>query len=178
MQLAQYDYTRAVLLAIDDIAKGHTLTEACTRQSITAAQFRATVKANAELEALYSDALQACHDALAEALITIDRHVIYGQTDAKMAAVISKNIQWYLERVRRELYGQNSTLTVNVTADRAITEALERGRQRAIDRQAKLIEATAVDVTPADATPALDLAELELNPDEQAELARLLGFAD
>ncbi len=110
--------------------------------------------------------MSMAHDAMADALINIDNHEIHGQSDPKMAAVVSKNIQWVLERRDAKRYGQRVEHNHTVSADRIITSALELARTAVANVQT----APLIDVTPATpATPAV------VQSSEEDDLSDLLS---
>lgn len=80
---------------------------------------------------MYMEANIRGADAMADALLVIDNHPLYGSSDPKLAKVISDNIKWLLERRHRTIFGQNIVITHNVTADKAIISALVAARERA-----------------------------------------------
>lgn len=124
-----YDYVPAAMQAIDLIAEGKTETRACNLARISVAKFRKTVESAPELQELLTNA-QALHlDALRDALLEIDASEL-GSSDARMAGVKAKNLQWYLERADRARYGQKTEVSVNLTADKAIIDGLARARLR------------------------------------------------
>lgn len=126
-----YDYLPAVLYALDRMTDGMSETAACDDANITIGTFKNYIKNSRELQELYEEADQRGGDAMADALLTIDNHDVYGQSDPKMAKVISDNIKWYLEKRKSRKYGAKIDVNVNLTADRAITDALIAGRNRA-----------------------------------------------
>ena len=131
MMALPYDYYPAVLYAIDKISQGHTKTSACDEANINIATFDNYIKNDEVVQALYVEADQRGTDAMADALLTIDDHGIYGQSDPKMAKVISDNIKWLLSKRKSTTYGDKLVVEHNLTADKAITEALLAGRERA-----------------------------------------------
>lgn len=126
-----YDYMPAVLYAIDLISQGYSETAAVDASNISIAILRKYIKASPELQDMYEEADQRGGDAMADALLNIDNHHIYHQSDPKMAKVISDNIKWHLSKRKAKKYGDKIEVNVNVTADRAIVDALNAGRQRA-----------------------------------------------
>lgn len=114
---------------------------------------------------MFTDAEQRSYDAMAEALVDIDNHAIHGQSDPKMAKVISDNIKWLLSKRRSKEYGERITVDHTITADKAITDALAAGRKRA----ALTVDAEYIDVTPA------ALIDNVVEQSEEAMLADLLS---
>lgn len=139
-----YDYYPAVLYALNEISQGRTLTDACDRANISVYVFDKYVKNDAELQAMYEDAVQRGNDAMADALVNIDNHKIHGQSDAKMAKVISDNIKWVLGKRDSKRFGEKIEVKHEITMDRAIVSALEAARNRV-----PILDADYVDVTPA-----------------------------
>lgn len=141
-----YDIYPVILKVLSEFEGGQTLTRSCRNAGITVRVFKKWVADSQELTDLYEEADTLGYDAMAEALVNIDNHEIHGTSDAKMAAVISKNIQWLLERRKPREYGNKVSVEVNIAADRAITDALNRGKQRALAGSAvPLIAAEVVD---------------------------------
>lgn len=126
-----YDYYPAVLYAIGKISEGYTETAACDEANITVSTFKNYIKKDMVLQDLLVEADQRGKDAMADALVQIDNHHIYGHTDPKMAAVISKNIMWLLDKRDNKRFGTKVQYEHNITADRAITDALAQGKKRA-----------------------------------------------
>ncbi len=154
-----YDYYPAVLYALNLIGQGHTLTSACDQSNITTQIFDRYVKREPELQAMYEEAVQRGNDAMADALINIDNHKIHGQSDPKMAKVISDNIKWVLGKRDSKRFGDKIEVKHEITMDRAIINALERARSRT----PVLEDHTETGVTIIDVTPVSDdelLAEL------------------
>lgn len=125
-----YDYYPAVLYALDVISQGDTITEACDQANISVATFESYTRKDENLQELRMDAERRGHDALAEALIHIDNHRIHGQSDPKMAKVISDNIKWLLAKKNPDKFGDRIKVDHEMTVDVVITSALEAARQR------------------------------------------------
>jgi len=153
-----------VLKAIDLISQGFTKTRACDDAGLSTTTFDKLVNGDALLAELANEAEQRGYHSLADALVTIDTSV-HGSSDPKMAAILSKNIQWYLSRRNPKQYGERVTVEHTITADRAIVDALERGKQRAL--AAPMIEGVAREI-------AHDALTSDLDPAEAAELAKLI----
>lgn len=160
-----YDYYPAVLHALELLSQGRTKTRACDEANITLATFESYVKNIPELTEMFTEAEQRSYDAMAEALVDIDNHAIHGQSDPKMAKVISDNIKWLLSKRRSKEYGERITVDHTITADKAITDALAAGRKRA----ALTVDAEYIDVTPA------ALIGNVVEQSEEAMLAELLS---
>jgi len=139
-----YDFYPAVLYAIDLISQGYTKTAACDESNINIATFSNYITNNRELQELLEEAEQRGADAMADALVSIDNHGLYGHTNPQMAKVISDNIKWVLSKRRPKDFGDRIEVNHNITADRAITDALLAGRRRA----AIANEEDIIDVTP------------------------------
>jgi hypothetical protein len=145
-----YDYMPAVLAAIDLISSGHTESTACDESNVGLNTFKNYIKNNPQLQDMYAEALQRGYDALADALLSPDNHHLYGQSDAKMAKVVSDNIKWFLERKDSKRYGQRVEINHHLSADKAITQALLAARNRvalpepddAIDASFSVVEQT------------------------------------
>lgn len=155
-----YDYYPAILYAIDLISKGYTRTAACDNSNITIATFERYINRDANLQAMLEEAEQRGADAMADALLQIGSHKIYGETDPKMAKVISDNIKWLLDKRHRKKYGEKVEIQHNITADRAIVDALIAGRNRAAQAQLVYEDTTIIDVEPIIQTDDELLAQL------------------
>jgi hypothetical protein len=141
------------MFAIDKISLGKTVTAACDEANITTAVFNEYIKNDESLNAMYEDAYERGTDSMADALVEIDNHSIYGHTDPKMAKVISDNIKWLLSKRRSKDYGDKIEVSHTITADKAITTALNAGRERAalasrsyyLDHHKPIIEAEVIE---------------------------------
>lgn len=125
-----YDYYPKVLEVINEVGQGRTVTDACDRVGIEVVTFRSYVDREPTIKALFVDAEQRSYDAMADALINIDNHKIHGQSDAKMAKVISDNIKWVLAKRRPKDFGERIEIKHEHTVDIAITSRLNAARQR------------------------------------------------
>jgi len=144
-----YDYYPAVLYALNLIGQGHTLTAACDQSNISVVTFDAYVKREPQLQAMYEEAVQRGNDAMADALVNIDNHKIHGQSDPKMAKVISDNIKWVLGKRDSKRFGDKIEVKHEITMDRAIIGALERARTRTLELEDQTERGgTIIDVTP------------------------------
>ncbi|MCK5133540.1 MAG: hypothetical protein KAR40_15475 [Candidatus Sabulitectum sp.] len=128
MKLTTYTASMQIL---DIISSGSTVTAACDKVGISATAFRRCVNATPELQIAYDDAQQRGHDAMADSLLTLHDHPLYGSTDPRIMGVVSSNIKWLLSRRDSKRYGDRVAVEVNISTDRAITSALERARARA-----------------------------------------------
>lgn len=111
---------------INRVREGETTTKACREYGTTVATFLKAVKSDQELSLEYDDALQQSYDRLAEKLINIDEDY----PDAKMAKVVSGNIQWLIERRKPEGYGKRLTIENHSSADTRIIHALQAAIER------------------------------------------------
>lgn len=125
-----YDHYPAVLQAIDLLSQGNTLTKACDDANLSISTFYHYVRKDEELNAMYVEADQRGSDAMADALVNIDNHRVHGQSDPKMAKVISDNIKWVLGKRKPKEYGDRVQVDHSVTVDVAITTALDAARRR------------------------------------------------
>lgn len=116
------------MAVINLIRLGKTLTFACRTLGMTTTAFRRLVAKEPELTEMFEEAEQNGRDVMADMLIDADVEL---SQDPKMAGVLSKNIQWVLERRDRARFGQRVDITHNVTADKAIIDALSRAKDRA-----------------------------------------------
>lgn len=140
-----YDYYPAVLYAIDLISQGNTLTEACDQSNLPISTLHNYIKRDENLHAMYVEADQRGSDAMADALVNIDNHRIHGQSDPKMAKVISDNIKWVLSKRKPKEYGDRVQVDHSVTVDVAITTALDAARRRVpVADQSDVIDAEIV----------------------------------
>lgn len=155
-----YDKYVEALAVIERLGQGMTLTKAAQLEGIGVHTFNKYVQSDEHLADMFADAVQRGNDALADALLSPDNDALYGRTDPKMAKVVSDNIKWVLSK-RDSRFADRVEHKVTLTADTAITTALELARSR-VGLPAP--EPLLLDVTPA----------RTLSADEQAELSRLL----
>lgn len=128
-----FDQLSAVMRALDLIGQGRSRTSACDEAGVAIPTFNRYVRETPELSAAFEDAEQRGYDVMADSLIEIDRTcAIAGVTDPKVMKILSDNIRWFLARKRPQQYGERVTVTHNITADKAIVDALQRGKERAI----------------------------------------------
>ena len=78
------------------------------------------------------NATQRGHDAMAEALLHPDNNAVYGQPNPQMAKVVSDNIKWYLAKADTKRFGDKIEVRHEITLDRAITDAMDAARKRAV----------------------------------------------
>jgi len=121
-----------VMAALNFISQGHTISASCDKAGLSYTAFKKYVDSTPELLDVFTDAEQRGYDRMADALLQIDSDLVYGSSDPKKMKIISDNIKWYLSRKRPAQYGERVTVEHNITADRAIIDALERARQRSI----------------------------------------------
>lgn len=140
-----YDYYPAVLYALELLSQGHTLTAACDQSNLPVSTFYNYVRKDELLNGLYVEASQRGNDAMADALINIDNHKVHGQSDPKMAKVISDNIKWVLSKRDPKNFGDRVQVDHSVTVDVAITTALDAARRRVpVADQSDVIDAELV----------------------------------
>lgn len=125
-----YDYMPNVLYAINLIGQGHTKTRACDESHVSPAILERVSKSDPLVADMLTEAEQRSYDAMADALINIDNHKVHGQSDPKMAKVISDNIKWVLSKRRPKDFGDRVQVDHSVTVDVAITTALDAARRR------------------------------------------------
>lgn len=130
MALTTEIYPR-VMHALSLLSQGYTLTRACDTAGISAGTLQKHVANVPELQEAYGEAEQRGYDTLADILLEIHVHPYYGTTSDAKAKLISDNIKWYLARKRPSQYGDRTIVETHITADKAIVEALARGRERA-----------------------------------------------
>lgn len=148
MSVVRYENYPKVLQALELISQGHTVTQACIKATVTLDAFEKAIDGDEQLKSLRAEAERRGHDSLADALINIDNHKIHGQSDPKMARVVSDNIKWFLEKKDPKRFGQKVEVNHNVTVDRAITNALNaaRGRVAAIAKSPDVVDAEFVTI--------------------------------
>jgi hypothetical protein len=155
------DIFPAVMSALTLISQGRTKTSACDEADISTAAFDTYVQSQPELHAAFNAAEERGYDTMAELLLELDNHPVYGTRDAKLLKITSDNIKWFLSRRRPQKYGERVIVENKITADKAITDALNRGKQRAL--MGTVIEDVAYEVV----QEAIDVSVL---PDELREL--------
>jgi hypothetical protein len=139
-----------VMLVIDKLREGRTLTAACRAAGITISTYRRHVSSAQELQDLHDQAVQESHDMMADALAEPFSHETYGETDPAKAAITSRNLQWLLARRAPKQYGDKSSIEITHRVDDALIAALEAGKQRALALPAALVieDATFSEVSP------------------------------
>ena len=139
------DVYPAVMRALTLISQGRTKTSACDDAQISTSVFDRHVRGTPELAQMYEEAEQRGMDTLADILLEIDSNDQYGSSDPKVQKVMSDNIKWYLSRKRPKQYGDKVTIEHSITADKAIIDALERGKARAIGQVVEDVAYTVVE---------------------------------
>lgn len=111
---------------------GYTVTRACEKAQTTWATVKKHIDQSVELQEMYTNAEQRGIDTLADVLLDIEGHAIYGTTDKDKQKIRSDNIKWYISRKRPKQYGDRVVVENTITMDRVVLDALERGKQRAL----------------------------------------------
>lgn len=112
---------------IDYIRQGRLPTSACRQAEVSWTQMKKAMAQHPDLANMFEEALLDCRDHMLEILVEInngDPRCIYGETDAKMATVISNNIKWVLERMWPEKFVQRLKVETN-RSDEVIIAALQ-----------------------------------------------------
>lgn len=174
MSSVPYDYIPAVMYAIGKISQGLSPTAACDEANISIATFEAYLKREPSLYDLYVDAERRGYDALADALLRPGNHKTYGETNPQMAKVVSDNIKWYLSKKDQKRFGEKIEIKHEITLDRAITDAMDAARKRALDRPAIDVEYEEME-TPPKMIEGVVNSVVELVAEDEAILAELLG---
>ncbi len=165
-----------LLQVLQLIADGETPLEACRAHGMSLASLKYHLRNDDELKALFDDALDVGSDALADMLVNIDKI----HSSPAMAGVISKNIQWVLERRKPDKYGARVQVSMENTATTTLIRALDAAVARIPmasvpqTRQVIDVEAEIVERPKKEAPPLLTA------PNTQApsiEELRLLGLA-
>lgn len=128
--MTTYDVYQKVLQVIDWHSQSYTLTHCCDAAGISIATFEKAVEADPDLQDMFRDAVRRGHDALTDALINIDNHKVHGQSDARMANVISANIKWVLSKADPRRFADRVEVKHEITMDKAIVDALMRAKDR------------------------------------------------
>lgn len=133
-------------------------TVACDELGIPYRTFDYYTQSIPELSKMRFEAEDRLYDMMAEALVCPDDHPVYGRTDPKMAAIMSRNIQWLLAR-RRQRYGDKVINEHIITADKEVLNALQAAKARAHGATptvsvpaAKQLTSEVVEILVADAT--------------------------
>lgn len=168
-----------LLTVLQQIADGATPSRACADNGMTLASLKYHLKHDDELKALFDDALETGSDALADMLVNIDQV----HSNPAMANVISKNVQWLLERRKPEKYGARLEISTGNRATTALIAALDAAIHRiptpnvpalparvVVDLEAEVVERTKKEATPVRSAPP------EVPSDTDAEILRQLGL--
>lgn len=131
--------------AIDLISQAWTETAACDECRISVRAFRKYTEENVELRELRDEAVVRGYDRMADILLDPFANPLYGESDVKRAKLVTDNMKWLLARRRPDQYSERVKIEHTVTADRAIIEALERGRERV---SSMVLDAVMRDITP------------------------------
>jgi hypothetical protein len=118
-------YTRGMLV-VEHMRSGDTLTNACKKVGVSRHVVATLAKNDERFREVLEDADREGQDTLAEILVDIDQY----HPDPKMAAVVSKNIQWLLSKRRVADYGDRITVDTNKSQDEAILSALNEAIKR------------------------------------------------
>jgi hypothetical protein len=121
------DTYQKFMLVVDHIRMGKLPTRACRDAGVSWHTVKTLVAREPELASMFEEALLECRDQMLEILVEIDvrdPRVPYGSADPKMAAVISANIKWVLEKMWPEKFMTKVTVQHDRPADEAITAAL------------------------------------------------------
>lgn len=127
---------------IDLIRQGYLPTRACREAETSWTSMKQAMKTHADLADMFEEALLECRDQMLEILVEIDTkdpRTPYGSTDPKMAAVISKNIMWVLEKMWPEKFVQRLRVETG-RSDEVIVEALRTAQMgMALSQQPKVL---------------------------------------
>jgi hypothetical protein len=132
-----------VIAVLTLISQGKTPTAACAEVGVSWSTVLKHASATPEMKDMLVNARQSGFDTLADILLEIDTHAM-GSSDPKIMKVLSDNIKWYLAKHAPQKYGEKVTVEHNITADRAVVDALSRGKQRAL--HGKVIDAVVHEV--------------------------------
>jgi len=132
MSKSPSDVLADIMLVIQYIeTRGMVATKACDHAGVSYSTFDKYTRLYPQLANMRKEAEDRLYDRMADALPHIDTDYQYGQSDAKMASVVSGNIKWLLARRRRDAYGDHSTIEHKITAEREILDALNQAKARA-----------------------------------------------
>lgn len=144
MSIRIYERYPQILMVIEAVRNGLTFTRACSDLGLSPASIRRCILHDEDLVKMIADAETEGTDTLADMLVDIDQY----HPDPKMAAVISKNIQWLLERRNRTKYGARVQVDHNNSPDRVIAEALAEAIKRIPVPALPAVTPPMIDVTP------------------------------
>jgi len=131
--ISTYNNLPKVMQVLELLCQGYTLTKACDMNTITPSAFKHIIASDVQLQAAFEDAEQRSYDTMADLLLNPFDNRVFGDTDVKKIRIISENIKWYLSRKRPTQYGDKSIVEHQITADRAIIDAMQQGKQRVIN---------------------------------------------
>ena len=114
---------------LDLIANGLSVAAACNQVKLPIGVFYEYTKFPTFRER-YHEARTVGHDVLADALLNIRNHPIYGSKDPREQKNISDNIKWLLARRERARYGDKDQAAPDLNADKAIAEAFIKAKER------------------------------------------------
>ena len=115
---------------LDLIANGLSVASACSQVKLPIRVFYEYIKLSEMFRERYHEARTIGHDALADALLNIRDHPIYGSKDPREQKNISNNIKWLLARRERARYGDNAQAAPDSNADKAIADAFVNAKKR------------------------------------------------
>lgn len=164
MSLA-YNYYPLVLQAITFISQGYTKTMACAKSNLAVQTFNGYIKHYPELKEALEAAEQESFDAMADALLDPVGNAIYGQSDAKMAKVMSDNIKFVIGKRDPKRFGERIEVRHEITMDKEIINAIHAGRNRAtqlalLPDMSNVVDAEVVSAGPVERSDAEILAEI------------------
>lgn len=110
-----------LMQVLQAIADGATPSAACKEHGLSLASLRYHLKNDDELRVLFDEALDIGSDALADLLVDIDKL----HSAPAMAGVISKNIQWVLERRKPDKFGARVQVSMENNATKTLIGALD-----------------------------------------------------
>lgn len=147
--MSTFETYAKVLDVINLVSQGRTISSACREYKMAVITFQRCVKDNPELVEMLAEAEQVGHDTLAAILLEIDRDPHYGTNDPRMAKVMSDNIKWFLAKKDPKKFGEKIVIENKLTADRAILDALDAAKNRAITRVVDDVAYSVVNPVPA-----------------------------
>lgn len=150
-EVALYSQYPAAMFAIERVRLGETLTVACQSAGITTTAFRRIVAMDNAINELYAEAKANGDDILGDRLLTLHEE----ESDPRLVAILSKNIQWLLER-RNKAYSPRIEHNHTHGADRDLIAALARGRERVMQVTHVIENAPPTDVEDASYTVVAD----------------------
>lgn len=160
-----------IMQAIRLVSEGKTASEAIIRCGVTWAQWYRWTKKEPLAEML-AQAVQHGYDVMAEMLINIDQV----HSDPAMANVISKNIQWFLARMKPSRYGDRVINEHHITADKEIIEALLRAKDRAQTIVGSIAATALPHPTRNERLSDQDVTDIEVTTEEEQEALDLAAL--